>query len=249
VARVGRLDALTDTAPERAPQPGPVVDAALAIVSAAIIAYGVLALDWPVFIVMALFWFENVVIGGFNVLRMLVSGVRLGPVGLIAACAMSAFFTLHYGVFTAVHGVFVVMLFGTSELGREAMNGGLLGPLQHMLGRLITNRDGWLAMLAIVVVQGAAFVRWSIETREVPTPLKELMGAPYGRIMVLHVTLIAGGFLVMSLHAPVLGALLLVALKLAYDLMTLKREPRTQAEHAAQVNARRLLVIGRRNLR
>jgi hypothetical protein len=234
-------------APERAPRPGSGADAALAIVSAAIIAYGVLVLEWPVFIVMALFWFENVVIGGFNVLRMLVTGIRLGLAGLVGACALSIFFTLHYGLFTAVHGVFVVMLFGTSGLGREAMNGGLLGPLQHMLGRLITDRDGWLAMLAIVAVQVAAFVRWSIGTREVPTPLKELMGAPYGRIVVLHVTLIAGGFLVMSLHAPVLGALMLIALKLAYDLMSLKREPRTQAEHSAQAQARRLLVIGRRN--
>ena len=236
-------------APESAPRPGSGVDAALAIVSAAIIAFGVLVLDWPVFIVMALFWFENVVIGGFNVLRILVSGVRLGPAAFIAACAMSAFFTLHYGLFTAVHGGFVVMLFGTSELGREAMNGGLAGPLQQMLGRLITDRDGWLAMLAIVAAQLVAFVRWSIETRELPTPLKDLMGAPYGRIVVLHITLIAGGFLVMSLHAPVLGALLLVALKLAYDLISLKSEPRMQAEHAAQVKARRLLVIGRRNLR
>jgi hypothetical protein len=118
-----------------------------------------------------------------------------------------------------------------------------------MLGRLITDRDGWLAMLAIVAAQLVAFVRWSIATRELPTPLKDLMGAPYGRIVVLHITLIAGGFLVMSLHAPVLGALLLVALKLGYDLISLKREPRMQAEHAAQVKARRLLVIGRRNLR
>jgi len=39
------------------------------------------------------------------------------------------------------------------------------------------------------------------------------MGAPYGRIVVLHITLIAGGFLVMSLKAPVLGVLLLLALK------------------------------------
>ena len=235
--------------PATAPKASPRIDTALAVVSAAIIAYGVLVLRWPVFIVMALFWFENVVIGSFNVLRMLVSGLRMGPAGLVGACAMSAFFTLHYGLFTAVHGVFVVMLFGMPELGREAMNGGLAGPLQQMLGRLITDRDGWLAMLAIVAAQLVAFVRWSIETRELPTPLKDLMGAPYGRIVVLHITLIAGGFLVMSLHAPVLGALLLVALKLGYDLISLKREPRMQAEHAAQVKARRLLVIGRRNLR
>ena len=57
------------------------------------------------------------------------------------------------------------------------------------------------------------------------------MGAPYGRIMVLHVTLIAGGFLVMSLHAPVLGALLLIALKLAYDLVSLRRDRRCAEGH------------------
>ncbi len=221
----------------------------LAVTSAAIIAYGVLALDWPVFIVMALFWFENVVIGGFNALRMLVSGIRMGPTGLVAACAIAAFFTVHYGLFTAVHGVFVVMLFGAAELGRAAMNGGLLGPLQRMFEQLIADRDGWLAMLAIIGVQGAGFVRWWRHTRALPTPLKELMGAPYGRIVVLHITLIAGGFVVMSLHAPVLGALLLIALKLAYDLITLAREPRKEAEHAAQTKVRDLLVIGRRTLR
>ncbi len=115
-----------------------------------------------------------------------------------------------------------------------------------MLGHMVADRDGWLAMLAIVVVQVVAFVRWSVETREQPTPLKELMGAPYGRVMILHVTLIACGFLVISLKAPVLGALLLVVMKLVYDLVTLKNGPRQRGERAAQVQARRLLVVGRR---
>jgi hypothetical protein len=52
------------------------------------------------------------------------------------------------------------------------------------------------------------------------------MGAPYGRIVVLHVTLIASGFLVQALKAPVAGALLLVALKLGYDLVALRRAQR-----------------------
>jgi hypothetical protein len=96
------------------------LDALLAIVSAAVIAYGVLALGWPVFTVMALFWFENVVIGGFNVLKMLTTGVRGGPGGVVGALATAAFFTVHYGLFTVVHGVFVVMLFGLPELVRAS---------------------------------------------------------------------------------------------------------------------------------
>jgi hypothetical protein len=126
------------------------------------------------------------------------------------------------------------------------MNGGLLPPVQRMLGHMVADRDGWLAMLAIVVVQTVAFVRWSLETRDRPSPLKELMGAPYGRVMILHVTLIACGFLVISLKAPVLGAVLLVVMKLVYDLVTLKNGPPQRAEQAAQVQASRLLVAGRR---
>ncbi len=104
-------------------------------------------------------------------------------------------------------------------------------------------------MLAIIAVQAANFVQWAIATRERPTPLKELMGAPYGRIMVLHVTLIAGGFLVMSLHAPVLGALLLIALKLAYDLVSLRRDPGAQKGTAPLAKSDSLLVVDRRTSR
>ncbi len=236
------MDAITTSAIARR------VDAALAIVSAIVIAYGVLVLGWSVFVVMALFWFENVVIGGFNVLRMLVSGARLGVGGIVGAVFMSAFFTVHYGLFTAVHGVFVLMLFGTPELGRDAMNGGLSGPLIQMTLRLFSHSEGWLAILAIIAMHAVNFVQWAFATRELPTPLKDLMSAPYGRIVVLHITLIAGGFLIMSVHEPVLGVLLLLGLKLAYDLVTLRNAPHKSEEHKAQASARRLLLIGRRNL-
>jgi hypothetical protein len=221
-------------------------DLALALATAAVIAWGVLALGWSPFVVMALFWFENVVIGGFNVAKMLATGLRLGAAGLLGAVALSAFFTVHYGLFTAVHGMFVVLLFGGAEVGRGAMDDGLAGPLAAMVDHLFAERDGWLAVAAILLVHLSGFVQWLARTRELPPPLKDLMGAPYGRIMILHVTLIASGFLVQALQAPVAGALLLVGLKLAYDLVTLGRDRAKEEEHEAQVKARRLLVAGRR---
>jgi hypothetical protein len=221
-------------------------DLALALATAAVIAWGVLALGWSPFVVMALFWFENVVIGGFNVAKMLTTGLRLGAAGLTGAIALSAFFTVHYGLFTAVHGMFVVLLFGGAEVGRGAMDGELAGPLAAMVDHLFAERDGWLAVLAIVLVHLSGFVQWLARTRELPPPLKDLMGAPYGRIVILHVTLIASGFLVQALRAPVAGALLLVGLKLAYDLVTLGRDRAKEEEHEARVKARRLLVTGRR---
>jgi hypothetical protein len=225
------------------------LEALLAIVSAAVITYGVLVLGWPLFAVMALFWFENVVIGAFNVLKMLTSGARLGAGGLFEGIATSAFFTLHYGLFTAVHGMFVLLLFGLPGLGRGAMDGGPFGPVSALVERLLTDRDGYWALAAIVLMHAVGFVQWAVATRELPTPVRVLMGAPYGRIVVLHVALIIGAFLMAMLHLPAAGVLLLIALKLGYDLLTLGRDRRAAGEQQAQVRARRLLLVGRRNLR
>lgn len=217
------------------------IDASLAVGTAAVLAYGVLLLGWPVFAVMALFWFENVVIGVFNVAKMLTAGARIGPIGVIGALALAAFFTVHYGMFTAVHGVFVVALFG-GELGRGTMNGGLFAPLLRMLDHLVADGDGLLAAGAIVALHAAGFAQWWSAARVVPPPLKELMSAPYGRIAVLHVSLIAAGFIVQALKAPVAGALLLIGLKLAHDLLALSRARKQGTNGAA------LAALGRRSV-
>jgi len=56
--------------------------------------------------------------------------------------------------------------------------------------------------------------------------------------MILHVTLIASGFLVQALQWPVAGALLLVGLKLAYDLVTLRRDRTREQAPDARAGAR-----------
>jgi len=62
-------------------------DLALALVMAAVIAWGVLVPGWSPFVVLLLFWFENVVIGAFNVAKMLATGLRLGAAGLLSGRA------------------------------------------------------------------------------------------------------------------------------------------------------------------
>ena len=57
--------------------------------------------------------------------------------------------------------------------------------------------------------------------------LPALMFAPYGRIVILHVTIIVSGILVGMMKLPVLGALLLVALKLAFDIVAGNAAART----------------------
>ncbi|MEP6609666.1 MAG: DUF6498-containing protein [Burkholderiaceae bacterium] len=203
------------------------IDIALAVIAAAMIVYGVLVFGWSVFVVIALFWFENVVIGVLNVAKMLITGARLGSAGMIAAVALAAFFSVHYGLFTVVHGVFVVMLFGQQELG--ATVGGLFAPLGRMLAYLLTDRDGWFAAAGIAVVHLSAFVRWITATRTRSASLPGLMFAPYSRIVILHVSVIGSGILVGMLKLPLLGALLLVGLKLVFDIVANKLPPPNSA--------------------
>jgi hypothetical protein len=65
----------------------------------------------------------------------------------------------------------------------------------------------------------------------------EQMGAPYGRIVLMQVTLIAGGFLTMALGAPVAALLILVVGKTILDLRGYVKERRKAADRAAALLA------------
>ncbi len=91
---------------------------ALALVAANLVPLaGVLFLGWTVFATLLLFWVENVIVGAFNVLRMLVAQPQIGAMWA-AKLFMIPFFTFHYGMFVTVHGVFVLTLFGGGFAGR-----------------------------------------------------------------------------------------------------------------------------------
>ena len=74
---------------------------------------GVLFWGWDAFALIALFWMENVVIGVFFVLRMLALDPR-DPALWAGKLFMVPFFCFHYGMFTAIHGVFVFYCWAAS---------------------------------------------------------------------------------------------------------------------------------------
>jgi hypothetical protein len=180
--------------------------------------WGVFAWDWEVFPILFLFWFENIVIGAYNVARMITArpentthtGQRL---------FLIPFFCVHYGLFTAVHGMFVISLFG--DMGEAA--GELPGPA--LIARIIDEQHLALPVAGLVLSHGYSFVVNFLlrgEYRNV-TP-RDLMVRPYRRIAVLHVTIIAAGGLLTALDAPVAGLVLLIALKIFMDLRSHLRE-------------------------
>jgi hypothetical protein len=93
-----------------------------------------------------------------------------------------------------------------------------------MVGRVAGDRIGALVVAAMVLAAGLDAWRAmaSVEADDAQA-VRRIMGQPYGRIVVLHLVLIGGGFLLAALQLPSAAALLLVAFKLVYDLFMLRR--------------------------
>lgn len=171
---------------------------------------GVFILGWNVFPILVLYWFENVVIGVMNVLRMLTAQPASGITWAGKFFAIP-FFCVHYGLFTFVHGTFVFALFGPH--GQNPM-------LRPDLFRDVVRQYGLIwAVVTIATSHVVSFI-WNYlrggEYRN--APLNVLMMQPYARVMVMHIVVLGGAFLVAALHQPQWAVALLVVLKTMVDL-------------------------------
>jgi hypothetical protein len=197
--------------------------------------FGVLRLDWDVGSIVVLYWAENLVIGFFTVIKLLLAA---GPKGLF----LVLFFIMHYGGFCGVHGFFVLALTGFGGESPELMPGtDWPGPLvfpQMLLNVarqvLAAAPDALLwAVAALLLSHGVSFLLNYIGNRENEgQTTNAIMTAPYKRIVVLHIAIIAGGFLVMGLGSPVGLLTALVALKIAMDIMLHRRSHRRHLDSA-----------------
>ena len=121
------------------------------------------------------------------------------------------FFVVHFGGFTYMHGVLVVALLGPK--GTNAFD--ILGTIP---GVIRENHLGW-AGASLVLSHGLSFFWNYIKSGEYQrASLNALMMQPYGRVFVLHFTVLFGGWIVMLLGSPLLALVLLVVLKTAADM-------------------------------
>jgi hypothetical protein len=184
---------------------------------------GVSFLGWSVSSVIILYWFENIVIGVLNVARMLRSAPdeRAGH-GL--KFILIPFFIFHYFFFCAGHGIFVFGMFPDQD-GYFAT-----GPGIELLGTLFRAIEIFATPLAFAAAALAArhivsFVLNYLGGHEYERlGMQQLMMLPYGRIVVLHVTILFGGFAIMALGEPIWLILIMVVVKVAVDLKFHLRE-------------------------
>ena len=158
--------------------------------------------------------------------RVRVFGQPVGGSG--GRVALAIFFLMHYGIFWFVHGIFILTLPVFVGGGPVSPLCGIPEELPNPLGVDLASCGGfgevvWLNVLiagiALFISHGASFLFNYVGRGEYLTasPMSQ-MGAPYGRVVVLHLTIIFGAFVVATLGAPIGPLLILVVLKTALDL-------------------------------
>ena len=174
---------------------------------------GVLGWGWDAFILLLLFWLENVVVGFFNVLRMaLAQGDGAGRRGWKVVDVFA--FVVHFGAFTMAHGLLLFTIFSQATGGAGAEPGTLV-PLAWT--QIQTHRLGW-SLLALFVSHGISFVSNTVlggEYRRMR--VRKQMSRPYGRVMMMHVTVLFGAILAQATGNAVWALVVLVGVKLAAD--------------------------------
>lgn len=133
------------------------------------------------------------------------------------------FFTVHYGMFCAGHGFFVLMLLGGDKPmegpagGVGAGDGPLAGGLA-LVSKVLEGGGFWFVLVLLASHLFSYFVNFIGKGEYRKTVVPELMFAPYPRIMVLHVAILLGAFAILAVGSSVGFVALLVFGKIAIDL-------------------------------
>jgi len=194
----------------KVPLNGPVL-AAIALNAIPIL--GVLLWGWSVFALLLLYWLENLTIGVRTLASMAVNAASSREVGWTGAAFFAGFFLVHYGLFCFGHGVFLIALFGQGAGGASIID--LPGAVSAAFAARPELMWGLASIVLWQFVQFALFVVRGEARRTNPMAL---MGAPYPRIIALHVTVLIGGALLFALGQPVWGMVVLALIKAGFDV-------------------------------
>ena len=194
---------------------------------------GVVFLKWSAFYIVLLYWAENLAVGFYNVLKMAFVKVK-HPTEHLGKLFMIPFFIIHYGGFTAIHGFFILAIFSKGEQGPPMMGREtwpcflvfvqmLFNIVRHIM--LTIPPAVRLAVLSLFASHGVSFVyNYLLKGEYAHTNPGNLMGQPYVRVFVMHITILGGGFLLMILGSPVALVFFLIVLKNFIDVKLHQRE-------------------------
>lgn len=201
--------------------------------------FGVFWLDWNASEVIVLYWAENLVVAFYTILKIIIAPVthrfqHLNKLGTIV------FFTLHYGGFVAVHGVFVLSFIGIKpDVFMNLDSVSYLGPLvfivlmKNVITTMIHEMPAYmlLPLIGLFFSHGLSFIQIHLQQQEYlqKTP-RQLMSQPYKRMIVMHIALLAAGFFVIKQGSPLPLLIILIILKIGIDVKLHLRSHRDSAD-------------------
>lgn len=214
------------------------------VVSNAVPLLGVAFLGWSLMSILVLYWLENGIVGFYNIFKILTARGTLASepdsttststptVGAVRTLAgnppggcLAPFFVVHYGIFWMVHGVFVFLLPVFAGIGSLARGGSSSAAAFGAIDPAVVT----IGAITMFVSHGVSFALNWIGRREYErvAPSAQMLSV-YGRVVVLHLTILGGAFLVGALGAPIAALLVMVVLKTIIDIgLHLREHART----------------------
>jgi hypothetical protein len=195
---------------------------------------GVFLWGWDLFFLMVLYWSESAIVGFFGIVSIIFE-TRILSVLLVP------FFCFHFGMFMMIHFVFITLLFGPPWARALNLNE------SEILSRLYWEQGLWVPVLFLFVSHAASFFLNRLKllnggqkepdntipeqtTAQLPAPAanfvrkfvrvphKDMMAAPYRRVVVMHLTIIFGAILAMIFRSNKAAFVLMILLKIVADL-------------------------------
>lgn len=165
--------------------------------------FGVWLAGWEIGQIMLLFWAESAIIGYYNLCKM-------WKIGRWSLLFYGPFFVGHYGAFMAVHLLFIYAFFGV-EIADDAdvSRVQVLNDLQGL----------WPALLGLLISHGISYYTNFVKTnKNMSRSMTSQMQEPYKRVIIMHMTIIFGGFIALSMGTNIAALMLLLLLKIVADL-------------------------------
>jgi hypothetical protein len=186
---------------------------------------GVTVFNWQPSYILLLYWSESAIIGFFNIFKILLSGLfnqksEFKGISSFLGVFLSGFFTVHYGGFMVGHIIFILVLFFPNGMNVDLIT------LAAGLFRDMGSMNGFTsAFIALFISHAYSFKAYFLKDKMyLDHEAADFMMRPYGRIVVMQITIILGAFILMvtGWHAGVV--ILWVVLKTIVDLRTLKHD-------------------------
>ena len=185
---------------------------------------GVLLGYWNAFDIIFLYWLENIIIGIITLIRIIISPDSEGKAAA-KNIFIAIFFGLHYGFFTYGHGIFVASFFEEQLIGSQQIADQNIVSIAYFM---LTQQAVQLTILAMFLAHLIDLI-FAYQSRKIASAQQEMF-KPYKRIIVLHMTIIFGGFLATAFDNTLGIALVMIGLKIFYDL----RPPKLSSKSKAQ---------------